>query len=79
LSTGELKRLLRYAGLRPSDLLRTNEDAYKRYVAGQSLSDEQLIRVMANHPEVIQRPIVVRGDKAVLARPAEKLEELGIE
>ena len=79
MSTGELKRLLRYAGLRPSDLLRTNEDAYKRYVAGQSLSDEQLIRVMANHPEVIQRPIVVRGDKAVLARPAEKLEELGIE
>jgi len=64
--------------MRPGDLLRTNEGAYKRYVAGQSLNDEQLIRVMADHPEVIQRPIVVRGDKAVLARPVEKLEELGI-
>ena len=70
--------MLRYAGMRPGDLLRTNEGAYKRYVAGQSLNDEQLIRVMADHPEVIQRPIVVRGDKAVLARPVEKLEELGI-
>jgi arsenate reductase (glutaredoxin) len=78
LSTDELKRLLRSAGLRPRDALRTNEDAYKRHVAGQSLSDEQLIRVMVDHPEVIQRPIVVRGDKAVLARPVEKLEELGI-
>jgi arsenate reductase (glutaredoxin) len=78
LSTDELTRLLRSAGLRPRDALRTNEDAYKRHVAGQNLSDEQLIRIMVDHPEVIQRPIVVRGDKAVLARPVEKLEELGI-
>jgi len=77
-STDELKRLPRYAGLRPGDALRTNEYGHKRHVAGQSLSDEQLIRVMVDHPEVIQRPIVVRGDKAVLARPVEKLEELGI-
>jgi arsenate reductase len=78
LSSGELKRLLRYAGLRPQEALRTNEDAYRRYVAGRNLSDDQLVRIMADHPEVIQRPIVVRGDKAVLARPVEKLAELGI-
>jgi arsenate reductase len=58
--------------------LRKNEAAYGKYVAGKNLSDEQLIRVMIEHPELIQRPIVVRGNKAVLARPVDKLVELGI-
>jgi arsenate reductase len=78
LSPDALKRLLRSAGLRPQDALRTNEAAYRQHVAGKNLSDEQLIRKMAEHPELIQRPIVVRGDKAVLARPVDKLVYLGI-
>jgi arsenate reductase (glutaredoxin) len=79
LSVGELKQLLRRAGLRPQDALRTNEEAYRQHVAGRDLSDDQLVRVMADHPELIQRPIVTRGDKAVLARPVERLAKLGIE
>ena len=75
----ELKTLLTSAGLKPQDALRKNEPAYQRHVADRDLNDEQLIRVMAEHPELIQRPIVVRGGKAVLARPVEKLAELGIE
>jgi arsenate reductase (glutaredoxin) len=63
--------------IRPQDAVRTNEEAYRQHVAGQKLSDEQLVRAMAKHPELIQRPIVVRGNKAVLARPVEKLTELG--
>jgi len=47
-------------------------------VAGRNLSDDLLVRVMAEHPELIQRPIVTRGGKAVLARPVERLAELGI-
>jgi arsenate reductase len=78
LSAPELKELLRRAGLRPQDAIRTNEEAYRQHVAGRNLSDEQLIQVMAKNPELIQRPIVVRGDKAVLARPIEKLAEIGI-
>lgn len=78
LSANELKQLLHSAGLNPQDAIRTNEAAYRRYVAGQNLSDEQLIRLMAEYPELIQRPIVVRGKKAVLARPVDKLAELGI-
>jgi arsenate reductase len=78
LSAPELKELLRSAGLRPQDAIRTNEEAYRQHVARQNLTDEQLIQVMAKHPELIQRPIVVRGDKAVLARPIEKLAEIGI-
>jgi arsenate reductase len=73
-----LKRLLETAGLKPQDAIRTNEAAYRKHVMGQSLSDEQLVRVMAEYPELIQRPIVVRGNKAVLARPLDKLAELGI-
>jgi arsenate reductase (glutaredoxin) len=78
LSPDALKQLLHSAGLRPQDAIRTNEAAYRQHVAGKNLSDEQLIRVMAEHPELIQRPIVVRGEKAVLARPVDKLEDLGI-
>ena len=78
LSTDELKRLLRVTGLRPKDAIRTNEAAYQQQVAGHNLSDQQLIRVMAEHPELIQRPIVVRGNKAVLARPVDKLAGIGI-
>ena len=78
LSRNELKRLLHSAGLKPQDVIRTNEAAYHQYVADRNLSEEQLVRVMAEHPELIQRPIVVRGDKAVLARPIDNLSDLGI-
>ena len=78
LSAKELAHLLKQAGLKPQDAIRAGEAAYREYVAGRELSDEQLVRVMAEHPELIQRPIVVRGSKAVLARPVEKIGELGI-
>lgn len=79
LSATELKTLFSSAGLKAQDALRKNESAYQQHVAGRNLTDEQVIRVMAEHPELIQRPIVVRGSRAVLARPVEKLAELGIE
>jgi len=77
-SVEELKLLLGSAGLEPQDALRKNEPAYQQFVAGQNLNDDRLLRTMAEHPELIQRPIVTRGGKAVLARPASKLSELGV-
>ena len=74
----ELRQLIRRTGLSPQQLVRTTEDAYRQFVAGRDLSDAMLIEIMAEHPELIQRPIVVKGDKGVLARPVENLEELGI-
>ena len=79
LSAAELKSLLRSAGMKPHEIVRKNETAYKDYVAGKDLSEAQLIELMVKHPELIQRPIVVRGEKAVLARPVVRLSELGIE
>jgi arsenate reductase (glutaredoxin) len=79
LSANQLKNLLSSAGMKPSEVLRKNEPAYREYVAGKELTDTQLITLMVKHPELIQRPIVTRGGKAVLARPMERLSELGIE
>jgi arsenate reductase (glutaredoxin) len=73
-----LKDLLRRAGLKPADALRTNAPEYRSLVAGKQLPDDALIRIMTEHPELIQRPIVVRGKKAVLARPAERLADLDL-
>jgi len=64
--------------LRPQDVIRTKEPAYKQYIADKDLNDAKLLQVMAAHPELIQRPVVVRGEKAVLARPVEHLAKLGI-
>jgi arsenate reductase len=60
------------------DAVRTKEAIFKRLVAGKDLGDDELIKVMVAHPELIQRPLVARGKKVVLARPVERLEDLGI-
>ena len=64
-------------GITPRELLRTGEAVYKELGLGQrEASDEELIRIMAENPDLIQRPIVERGDRAVLGRPTEKIKEL---
>ena len=78
LSASGLKKLLQQAGLKPSEILRTKEEAYKKYVGGKDLTEDDLLAVMAKHPELIQRPIVVRGDNAVLARETAQLAKLNI-
>ncbi len=78
LSADELKDLLHRAGLKPQDVLRTKEPAYRELIAEKNLTDADLLKIMAAHPELIQRPIVVRGEKAVLARPVENLSKLKI-
>jgi arsenate reductase len=64
-------------GISPHELLRTGEPVYKELGLGQrELSDDELIRLMAEHPDLIQRPIVERGERAVLGRPTERIKEL---
>lgn len=76
LSEAEIRDLLGKAGLRPHEAVRTREDAYRELVEDRDLGDDELIALMAEHPQLLQRPIVVRGDRAVLARPIERVEEL---
>jgi arsenate reductase len=72
-----LKELLRKMGMKPRELLRTKEAIYKELKLGErDLSDSQLIDLMVEHPDLIQRPIVEKGARAILARPAERLKEI---
>ncbi|WP_152221532.1 arsenate reductase (glutaredoxin) [Pseudomonas sp. SCB32] len=76
-SAGELKALLGKLGIGARQLLRTGEDEYKTLdLANPALSDEQLIAAMASHPKLIERPILIVGDKAVIGRPPEKVLEI---
>jgi len=72
-----LKSLLKKMGLSPRELLRRNEPIYKELgLAERELSDYELIDLMVSHPDLIQRPIVEKGARAILARPAERLKEI---
>lgn len=73
----KLRELLRKMGLSPRELLRTKEEAYKTLRLGdRDLTDDQIIALMVKHPDLIQRPIVEKGSRAILARPAERLREI---
>lgn len=72
----ELRDLLIKLDMKPEELVRKGEAIYKEQYAGQHLSDAEWIQAMLAHPVLIERPIVVRGNKAVVARPADKVLSL---
>ena len=73
----KLRELIAKMGIKPRELLRTGERVYKDLNLGKrELSDDEIIRLMVKHPDLIQRPIVERGERAVLGRPTEKIKEL---
>ena len=76
LSAKKLKELIRKTGLRPIDVVRKKEAEFKELGLCDTSTDAELIKAMVVHPNLLQRPIVEIGDKAVLARPAEKALEL---
>ena len=59
----------------PRDMMRTKEDIYKELNLKEEMDDEKLIEAMAEHPKLIERPIIIKGDKAIIARPPEKAKE----
>ena len=72
----ELRGLLAKLGLRASQLVRRGEEAYKASGLSGESSDEDVLEAMASQPKLIERPIVVRGERAVLGRPPENVLEL---
>lgn len=77
ISREKLKELLKKMGITPSELLRKKEEIYKKLKLGEKdLSEDAIVDLMVEHPDLIQRPIVEKGSKAVLARPAERLKEI---
>jgi arsenate reductase len=77
LSTPTLRRLLQKLGVSPRAILRTNEETYKKLdLDKKEIGDDELIKLMVIYPELIQRPIIEKGDKAVLGRPPENVKAL---
>lgn len=77
LSEKKLKELLAKMDMAPRELLRTSESIYKELgLAKKEVGDKELIALMLKHPDLIQRPIVERGGKAVLGRPTENIEDV---
>jgi len=77
LSEHELRELVRKTGRPARELFREREPVYTDLGLGErDVGDDEAIRLMAEHPELLQRPVVVEGERAVLARPVERVEEL---
>lgn len=73
----QLSSLLKMMKMKPEELLRKKEVAYKELeMQNRTYTDDELIDFMVNNPDLVQRPIVVKGQKAILARPPEKIKEL---
>lgn len=74
LTVEAIEQLLQRLGISARDLIRRSEEAYKEQnLADPTLSEKQLIQAMANTPKLIERPIVVKGNQAVLGRPPERV------
>jgi arsenate reductase len=77
LDEATIRALLAKSGLGPSDLLRRREPLVAQLgLLDEGVSDDELIARMVEHPRLMQRPVVVRGDRALLARPVERVLEL---
>ncbi len=77
LSEDELQALVRKTGHPASELFRAREPVYRELgLAEREVDDGEAIQLMAEHPELMQRPVVEHGERAVLARPVERVREL---
>ena len=76
-SAAELDSVLRMLDMEPRDLMRSKEKEYRELgLKDKSLSRDQLIAAMVEHPRLIERPVAISGDRAVLGRPTDRVLEL---
>ncbi|MCO5257740.1 MAG: arsenate reductase family protein [Lentimicrobium sp.] len=74
----ELRSMIDKLGIKPSELVRTQEDYYKENYKGKTLNDEAWLEALAAYPRLIRRPVIVKDIRAVLADPPERTDKLGI-
>lgn len=72
----ELKSIIKKLKMKPHDIIRTKEAVYIEQYKGKTLSDDEWLQAMHENPILIERPIVINGNKAVIARPPEKVNEI---
>jgi arsenate reductase len=75
-SKSELESIISKLGIQPEQIVRKGEDTFKRKYAGKTLSNDQWLEALSSDPILIERPIVVKGDRAVVGRPPENVLDL---
>ncbi|WP_299220388.1 arsenate reductase (glutaredoxin) [uncultured Aquimarina sp.] len=76
LTEAKLSEIIDLLGIKPIDLVRKNEAIWKQEFKGKSLTDNELIRIMCEHPKLIERPIVTKNNKAIIGRPPERVIDI---
>jgi arsenate reductase len=76
LSVDELRGIVELLGVRPIDIVRRGEPQYAALRLSDTTPDDEVLRAMAEHPILIERPIVVRGGRAVVGRPPETVQDI---
>ena len=76
LKEDEIASLLKLLGMKPLELVRTQEDFYKKELKNKNLTDTQWIKILSENPRLIKRPIVVIGEKAVWGDPPGKIDDV---
>lgn len=72
----EIKKVLELLDISAEELIRKNEKVWKENYKGKDLSEENILEAMQEHPKLIERPIVVNENKAIIGRPPEKIKEI---
>jgi|SRR5690554_2295043 len=72
----ELQQLIELLGIRPIELIRTKEEEWKQNFEGKNLSDKEIVEAMVGYPKLMERPIAIKGTKAIIGRPAQKVLEI---
>jgi len=72
----ELQTIIKLLGIAPIELVRQKEDVWVKNFKGKEVSDEAIIKIMIENPILIERPIVINGNKAVIGRPPEKILDI---
>jgi len=76
LSEAKLKEILLKMNKKPQDLVRTQEDIFKKELKGRTFNEDEWIKIIIENPRLLQRPIIVSEHKAVLAQPPENVDIL---
>nr|WP_297309650.1 arsenate reductase (glutaredoxin) [uncultured Flavobacterium sp.] len=76
LTVEELTNIIKILNISPIELVRTKEEIWKTNYKNETLTDEEIIKIMVENPKLIERPIVINGNQGVIARPFSKINEI---
>lgn len=74
-STEEIRDLLSKLDIKPIELVRTNETIWKDNFKGKTLNDQEIIEALSTYPKLIERPIIIKENKAIIGRPPQKINK----